>query len=72
MVSSGTSDEPVSLIDRAGADELTFVRRPGYISALKSPGLMEFLHEKGIESLILTGLSTSCCVLRTALQATDE
>lgn len=72
MVSSGTSDEPVSLIDRAGADESTFVRRPGHISALKSPGLMEFLHKKGIKSLILTGLSTSGCVLRTALQATDE
>ena len=72
MVSSGTSDEPTSLTDGADAGKLTFTRRPGHISALKSPGLMEFLYEKGIKSLILTGMSTSGCVLRTALQATDE
>ncbi|THY29614.1 TPR domain protein [Aureobasidium pullulans] len=72
MVSSGTIDEPTSLTEGAGAGELTFARKPGHVSALKSPGLMEFLYEKGIKSLILTGLSTSGCVLRTALQATDE
>lgn len=72
MVSSGTNDEPTSLTDGADAGELTFTRRPGHISALKSPGLMEFLYEKRIKSLILTGMSTSGCVLGTALQATDE
>ncbi|THW01897.1 Isochorismatase hydrolase [Aureobasidium pullulans] len=71
MVSSGTSDEPTSLTDGADAGELTFTRRPGRISALKSPGLLNFLQERGIASLILTGLSTSGCVLRTAVQATD-
>ncbi|TIA19585.1 Isochorismatase hydrolase [Aureobasidium pullulans] len=71
MVSSGTSDEPTSLTDGADAGELTFTRRPGHISALKSPGLLDFLQERGIASLILTGLSTSGCVLRTDVQATD-
>ncbi|KAF9770524.1 hypothetical protein IL306_011928 [Fusarium sp. DS 682] len=51
--------------------ELTFHRVPGHISALKSPGLLEYLKEKGIKSLVLTGLSTSGCVLRTAVTATD-
>ncbi|KAH7207819.1 Isochorismatase-like protein [Fusarium redolens] len=52
-------------------DELTFYRVPGHISALKSPGLLAYLKEKGIKSLVLTGLSTSGCVLRTAVTATD-
>ncbi|KAF4452169.1 isochorismatase hydrolase [Fusarium austroafricanum] len=51
--------------------ELIFYRVPGHISALKSPGLLEYLKEKGIKSLVLTGLSTSGCVLRTAVTATD-
>ncbi|KAL5605927.1 hypothetical protein FOVSG1_006074 [Fusarium oxysporum f. sp. vasinfectum] len=52
-------------------DELTFHRVPGHISALKSPGLLDYLKEKGIKSLVLSGLSTSGCVLRTAVTATD-
>ncbi|PNP78479.1 hypothetical protein FNYG_08182 [Fusarium nygamai] len=51
--------------------ELTFHRVPGHISALKSPGLLDYLKEKGIKSLVLTGLSTPGCVLRTAVAATD-
>ena len=41
------------------------------MSALKSPGLEDFLQEKGIKSLVLAGLSTSGCVLRTAVAACD-
>ncbi|KAF5716913.1 isochorismatase hydrolase [Fusarium mundagurra] len=52
-------------------DELTFHRVPGHISALKSPGLLDYLKEKGIKSVVLSGLSTSGCVLRTAVTATD-
>ncbi|KAM5522791.1 hypothetical protein FOXYSP1_13134 [Fusarium oxysporum f. sp. phaseoli] len=52
-------------------NELTFHRVPGHISALKSPGLLDYLKEKGIKSLVLSGLSTSGCVLRTAVTATD-
>nr|POE86602.1 hypothetical protein CFP56_46786 [Quercus suber] len=63
--------EPEELLGEGGANELTFRRTPGYVSALKSPGMLEWLHEKGIKSLILTGLSTSGCVLRTTVPATD-
>ncbi|KAF5544246.1 isochorismatase hydrolase [Fusarium napiforme] len=52
-------------------DELTFHRVPGHISALKSPGLLDYLKKKGIKSVVLSGLSTSGCVLRTAITATD-
>lgn len=72
MKSSNTTVEPAELLGDADEENLTFTRQAGHISALKSLGLMEFLAEKGIKSLLLAGLSTSGCVLRTALQATDE
>lgn len=68
---SGGAEEPPQLLQDFSEDEPTFNRVPGHLSALKSPGIQEFLHEKGIKSLILTGLSTSGCVLRTAISATD-
>ncbi|KAL6400004.1 hypothetical protein AUP68_17417 [Ilyonectria robusta] len=68
---SGGVEEPPRLLQDFSQDEPTFTRTPGHVSALKSPGLQEFLQEKGIKSLILTGLSTSGCVLRTAVTATD-
>ncbi|KAI5251226.1 Isochorismatase hydrolase [Aureobasidium subglaciale] len=72
MESSNTVAEPSELLEELGEKDLTFTRRPGYISALKSPGLTDLLAEKGVKSLLLAGLSSSGCVLRTALQATDE
>jgi len=69
MKSSG-GEEPAELLE-GGGDDVTFTRRPGYVSALKSPGLDDFLQKKGIKSLVLTGLSTSGCVMRTAITATD-
>lgn len=54
-----------------GLDKI-FTRQPGYISALKSPGLLEELQTKGVRSLILCGLSTSGCVLSTARAANDH
>lgn len=57
---------------RKGAEsEVTFTRVPGHVSALKSPGLENYLQNRDIKSLILTGLSTSGCVLRTAVSASD-
>ncbi|KAJ5679370.1 Isochorismatase hydrolase [Penicillium macrosclerotiorum] len=67
---SGGGEESTELLTDKGND-VTFTRRPGYVSALKSPGLNEFLQSNGIKSLILTGLSTSGCVTRTALAAND-
>jgi len=78
MRSTGTDVEPPELLlseSSASAgeeeDDVTFTRRPGYVSALKSPGLGEFLQKRGIKSLVLTGLSTSGCVARTVFAATD-
>lgn len=62
--------EPPELLDNS-TDDVTFTRKPGHVSALKSPGLDEYLRKKGIKSLLLAGLSTSGCVLRTALAAGD-
>lgn len=64
------AEEPAKL--RADdAEELTFMRRLGHTSALKSPGLEEYLQKKGIKSLLLAGLSTSGCVMKTAFAAYD-
>ena len=68
--SSGGGAEPAELLE-GGGDDVTFTRRPGYVSALKSPGLDDFLQKRGIKSLVITGLSTSGCVLRTAIMASD-
>lgn len=68
---------------RAGeeAEEIAFSQQdheyialkfPGHISALKSEGARDILSEHGIKSLILCGLSTSGCVLRTSMPATDD
>lgn len=60
--------------DDAESAEIVFTRVPGYISALtsrKPTGINEWLREKGCKSLILCGLSTGGCVLRTADGAID-
>jgi nicotinamidase-related amidase len=54
-----------------GGGDVTFETQPGHVSALKAPGLEEFLREKRIKSLVLVGLSTSGCVMRTAIAGTD-
>ena len=69
MKSSG-GQEPGELLE--GNADIVFTRRLGHVSALKSPGLTDFLQEEGIKSLVLTGLSTSGCVLRTAITSSDE
>ncbi|KAF2472722.1 Isochorismatase hydrolase [Lindgomyces ingoldianus] len=72
MKSGGGSEEPTELLEGGGDDlDITFTRTPGHVSALKSPGLEDFLGKKGIKSLVLTGLSTSGCVMRTAVTASD-
>jgi nicotinamidase-related amidase len=69
MTASG-GEEPPELLQN-NSDDVTFTRRPGQVSALKSPGLEEYLQKKGIRSLLLAGLSTSGCVARTAFAAGD-
>ncbi|KAK5114121.1 hypothetical protein LTR62_002691 [Meristemomyces frigidus] len=48
------------------------LKTPGIISGLKARGAMELLAERGIKSLLICGLSTSGCVLRTVVPATDD
>ncbi|KAI0378849.1 Isochorismatase hydrolase [Hypomontagnella monticulosa] len=68
---AGGGEEAAELSAGGSDGEITFTRKPGHVSALKSPGLEDFLKQKGITSLVLTGLSTSGCVMRTAVTATD-
>ena len=67
---SSGGEEPAVLLE-GGGDDVTFTRRPGHVSALKSLGLDDFLRGKGIKSLVFAGLSTSGCVMRTAIAASD-
>ncbi len=71
MKQSGGIDEPTELLPKDDDNDVTFTRRPGHVSALKSPGLDEFLKKKSIKSLVLAGLSTSSCVMRTSVAASD-
>jgi len=69
MKTSGGEEASELLEDFDG--DVTFMRKPGHVSALKSPGLEEYLQKRGICSLLLAGLSTSGCVMRTAFAACD-
>jgi nicotinamidase-related amidase len=51
--------------------DLTLNRRVGTVSAMKSGGMLDFLEDKGTESLLLCGVSTSGVVTSTARDATD-
>ncbi|RLV84281.1 hypothetical protein JA9_004932 [Meyerozyma sp. JA9] len=67
---SGGHVEAAKLLE--GADnEPKFLRRPGLISALTSSDIREHLQKQGIKSLILTGISSSNCVMRTGIMATE-
>lgn len=71
-VAADAAAEPAELTSgKDDAEDATFLRRPGYVSALKSPGLEAWLRKKGVKNLLLAGLSTSGCVLRTAVTASD-
>jgi nicotinamidase-related amidase len=61
----------VAILVQGDHGDVTFTRRLGQVSAMSSPGLQAFLEEKGTNSLIVTGLSTSGCVLFTALAAIE-
>lgn len=71
MARSGGAAEAAELIESHDAKDVSFTRTPGIVSALQSQGLMNVLEERGITSLVICGLSTSGCVLKTAMPATD-
>lgn len=60
--------EPSQLL---GEGDLTFTRRVGIVSAMKSGGILDFFKSKGVESLVLCGVSTSGVVTSTARDASD-
>lgn len=67
-------EEPVGIKSEEGSDEIVFTRVPGLVSALTSKqpyDIVEYLRQTGHENLILCGLSTSGCTMRTAISATD-
>jgi nicotinamidase-related amidase len=67
---SGGGDEPAELLE--GTADKTIYRRLGNISAIHSADVKEYLQGKGVKSLIIMGLSTSGCVLRTSFEASEE
>lgn len=66
-------DETSELSPPADSElEKTFTRRPGFISVLLSDGLGDELKRRKVRSLIVSGLSTSGCVLSTVRAANDD
>ncbi|KAL6405275.1 Isochorismatase hydrolase [Ilyonectria robusta] len=63
---------PFGTTDGNTYNELTFIRRPGQVSALHSTGLREVLATRNIKHLVLGGMSTGGCVFATARSAVDE
>lgn len=67
------ADEPTELAPNPPTDmEQSLVRTPGYLSALKSHGILEDMHKRQIKSLLIGGISTSGCVLSTVKAASDH
>lgn len=67
----GGGIEPPELLGGRPADK-TFYRRLGNLSAVHFADIKQYLKGNGIGSLIIMGLSTSGCVLRTSLEAAEE
>lgn len=66
------SDEPEELRGNPRSeDEPLLLRVPGHVSVTKSYGFDELIAKHDIKSLVLCGLSTSGCVMRTMFAATD-
>jgi nicotinamidase-related amidase len=68
---SGGGDEPAELLGGRIADR-TFYRRLGNLSAVHFADVKQYLKGNGIGSLVIMGLSTSGCVLRTSFEAAEE
>ena len=66
------AEEPAEIAFAKREREYLVFKHPGFVSGLKSAGVMDLLMEHGIKSLILCGISTSGAVLRTAVPATDD
>ena len=65
-------EEPVEVAFSQRHHEYISLKWPGHVSGLKAQGAQDILKEHNIKSLILCGLSTSSCVLRTTIPSTDD
>lgn len=69
----GPQDEPLFELDpRLGRQPNEKIVRKRYASAFKGTNLHEMLTSLGIDTLIVTGVSTSHCVYATCRDATDS
>jgi nicotinamidase-related amidase len=66
------SEEPEEIAFSQRHHEYVSLKWPGHVSGLKAQGARDILQEHNIKSLILCGLSTSGCVLRTTIPSTDD
>ena len=73
LADPGKIAEPEALRSPPHPLDITSNRLPGVVSALSPSGsdLDAVLRKKGIDSLIMVGISTSGCVLSTAKEATN-
>lgn len=65
-------EAPQIAVDPHNSNEAKVHKQLGNISGLKAEMAMEVLHERGIKSLIICGLSTSGAVLRASIGGADE
>jgi nicotinamidase-related amidase len=65
------ADEYGEFTAPGGSDNEITVYRNGTTSALRSEGVLDFLKRKGVQSLVVGGISTTGVVLSTAREATD-
>lgn len=67
------SEEPKELASAGRQREFVLWKNPGIaISNLKSKGAVDLLTQHEIKSLIMCGISTSGCILRTSIPAADD
>ncbi|KAK4496138.1 hypothetical protein PRZ48_012117 [Zasmidium cellare] len=68
---SGKVPSSIAAGDDKSKEVVTF-KRPGIVSGIKSDECQAILKDRGIKNLIISGLSTSGAVLRTAIPASDD
>lgn len=66
------SQEPDDIAFGQRHHEYVSLKWPGHVSGLKAQGAQDILKEHNIKNLILCGLSTSGCVLKTAVPSIDD
>lgn len=66
------AEEPEEIAFSRRDREYITLKSPGHINGLKNQGAQDLLKQHGIKNLILCGVATSGCVLRTSMPVTDD